>query len=115
MPEATYLAWLDMRGVGLGDDPAAVLLDRGRVALTGGRPFGRGGLGHARVNLACSVEVLTEAVERMVDAVAAHVGAGGPGRQRLSQRGPRPPTSAPRPRCGPPSRGPHSSAKQAAA
>lgn len=72
-PEATYLAWLDMRGLGLGDDPAAVLLDRGRVALSPGRPFGRGGLGHARVNLACSVEVLTQAVERVALAVAAHL------------------------------------------
>ena len=71
-PEATYLAWLDLRGVGLGPDPAEILLALGRVALTAGRPFGRGGLGHARVNLACSHEVLTEAVERMARAVAAH-------------------------------------------
>ena len=25
-PEATYLAWLDLRGVGLGPDPAEILL-----------------------------------------------------------------------------------------
>jgi len=74
IPEATYLAWLDLRGVGLGPDPAVVLLKRGKVALRAGRPFGRGGLGHARVNLACSQEVLTEAVDRMAAAVAAHAG-----------------------------------------
>ena len=73
-PEATYLAWLDFRGVGLGPDPAEVLLEHGRVALRAGRPFGRGGIGHARINLACSREVLTEAVDRMVVAVAAHTG-----------------------------------------
>jgi cystathionine beta-lyase len=72
VPEATYLAWLDLRGVGLGPDPAEVLLRHGRVALQAGRPFGRGGLGHARLNLACSEEVLTEAVDRMAGAVAAH-------------------------------------------
>ena len=68
-------------GVGLGQDPAEVLLERGRVALHAGRPFGRGGIGHARLNLACSQEVLTEAVDRMAVAVAAHAeskdGAGG--------------------------------------
>ena len=71
-PQATYLAWLDLRGVGLGPDPAEVLLKQGRVALNEGRTFGRGGIGHARVNLACSQEVLTEAVDRMAAAVAAH-------------------------------------------
>ncbi len=71
-PQATYLAWLDLRPLGLGDDPADVLRAHGRVALTAGRPFGRGGLGHARVNLACSREVLTEAVVRMTSAVAIH-------------------------------------------
>ena len=72
IPAATYLAWLDLRGVGLGQDPAEVLLEHGRVALQAGRPFGRGGVGHARVNLACSREVLTEVVDRMATAVAAH-------------------------------------------
>ncbi|WP_042382088.1 MalY/PatB family protein [Streptacidiphilus melanogenes] len=61
----TYLAWLDCRNAGLGDDPAAVFLARGRVALTGGLPFGTGGAGHARFNLATSPERITEAVRRM--------------------------------------------------
>ena len=42
------------------------------MALNEGRTFGRGGIGHARLNLACSEEVLTEAVDRMAAAVAAH-------------------------------------------
>ena len=71
-PAATYLAWLDFRGVGLGPDPAEVLLEHGRVALHAGRQFGRGGIGHARINLACSREVLTEAVDRMALAIATH-------------------------------------------
>ncbi|WP_228390104.1 MalY/PatB family protein [Streptomyces smaragdinus] len=64
-PEGTYLAWLDCRELGLGDDPAAVFLERGRVALSGGLPFGSGGAGHVRLNLAASPEVLREAVRRM--------------------------------------------------
>ncbi|MGW5618526.1 MalY/PatB family protein [Streptomyces sp. NPDC003877] len=67
--DATYLAWLDCRGLGLGDDPAEVFLRRGRVALTSGPPFGTGGAGHARLNLAASPEVLTEAVRRMAAAL----------------------------------------------
>ncbi|CAL9667727.1 Putative cystathionine beta-lyase [Streptomyces sp. enrichment culture] len=63
--EATYLAWLDCRTLGLGDDPAEVFLDRGRVALSSGLPFGSGGAGHVRLNLATSPELLTEAVRRM--------------------------------------------------
>jgi cystathionine beta-lyase len=67
--EATYLAWLDCRALGLGDDPAAVFLERGRVALSPGVPFGTGGAGHARLNLAASPEVITEAVRRMASAL----------------------------------------------
>ncbi|MFI9417289.1 MalY/PatB family protein [Streptomyces werraensis] len=75
--DATYLAWLDCRGLGLGDDPAQVFLGRGRVALTSGPPFGTGGAGHARLNLATSPEVLTEAVRRMAAAVRAAGGGRG--------------------------------------
>ncbi|MFF7872539.1 MalY/PatB family protein [Streptomyces qaidamensis] len=67
--DATYLAWLDCRALGLGDDPADVFLHRGRVALSSGLPFGTGGTGHARLNLAASQEVLTEAVRRMATAL----------------------------------------------
>ncbi|WP_329189899.1 MalY/PatB family protein [Actinacidiphila glaucinigra] len=65
----TYLAWLDCRKLGLGDDPAAAFLARGRVALSAGSEFGTGGEGHARLNLATTPEVLTEAVRRMAKAV----------------------------------------------
>ncbi|MGW7540214.1 MalY/PatB family protein [Streptomyces sp. NPDC054770] len=68
--EATYLAWLDCRALGLGDDPAEVFLERGRVAVNSGIPFGTGGAGHVRFNLATSPEVITEAVRRMAAALA---------------------------------------------
>lgn len=67
--EATYLAWLDCRALGLGHDPADVFLERGRVALNSGIPFGTGGAGHVRLNLATSPEVITEAVRRMAAAL----------------------------------------------
>ncbi|MCD7438174.1 aminotransferase class I/II-fold pyridoxal phosphate-dependent enzyme [Streptomyces lincolnensis] len=68
-PEATYLAWLDCRPLGLGDDPAAVFLHGGRVALNPGPDFGTGGAGHVRLNLATSPENVEEAVRRMTTAL----------------------------------------------
>ena len=64
-PHAGFLAWLDLRGLGWGDDPSARILEQARVALVSGPNFGPGGAGHARLNLACSPEVLTEAIERI--------------------------------------------------
>ncbi len=70
MPEGTYLAWLDCTALGLGDDPAEAFREKGRVALNSGPEFGTGGAGHARLNLATTPEILTEAVRRMAATVA---------------------------------------------
>lgn len=68
--EATYLAWLDCRALGL-TDPAAIFRRRGRVALSPGHAYDREhGAGWARLNLATSPEVLTEAVRRMASALS---------------------------------------------
>ena len=66
-PSASYLAWLDFRAAGWGDDPSVRAL-AGGVALNPGPTFGVQGAGFARLNLACSAEVLTEAVERLARA-----------------------------------------------
>jgi cystathionine beta-lyase len=63
-PEASYLAWLDLRDLGWGDDPSGRALELG-VALNPGPSFGREGEGFARLNFACSPEVLVEAVDRL--------------------------------------------------
>jgi cystathionine beta-lyase len=67
-PQASYLAWLDCRELGWGDDPAVHALDSARVALNRGLDFGSQGAGFARLNFACSPEVLTEAVQRLAAA-----------------------------------------------
>jgi cystathionine beta-lyase len=67
-PEASFLAWLDCRDLGLGDDPAAVFLDKGRVALGHGPDFGAEGHGFARLNMGTSPELLEEVVRRMASA-----------------------------------------------
>jgi cysteine-S-conjugate beta-lyase len=68
-PQAGYLAWLDCRALGLGDDPARTFLKRGRVALSRGPDFGSGGAGFARLNIGTSGELLREAVRRMQSSV----------------------------------------------
>jgi len=70
MPEATYLAWLDCTALGLGDDPAAVFLTRGKVGLNSGATFGAGGAGHVRLNFATRPDLLEEGVRRMASAVS---------------------------------------------
>jgi cystathionine beta-lyase len=69
VPESTYLAWLDLRPLGLGDSPAATLLERGRVAVSEGTMFGELGAGHVRLNFATSPEILREAVDRIAGCI----------------------------------------------
>ena len=66
-PAAGYLAWLDCRALGLGDDPSAAFLERGRVALRAAVRYG--GNGFARLNFATSPELMREAVARMTQAL----------------------------------------------
>jgi cysteine-S-conjugate beta-lyase len=68
-PQASFLAWLDCRALGLGDDPAAQFLARGQVALTSGPDFGSQGRGFARLNIGTSPELVSEAIRRIAAAV----------------------------------------------
>lgn len=71
--EATYLAWLDLRGYGHAD-PAALALARGRVKLAPGHDYQPGLEGHVRLNIATSAERLTEGVRRLAAALDAPTG-----------------------------------------
>ena len=66
-PEATYLAWMDARGLGL-HDPAKFFEDHG-VGLSDGVPFGAP-RGFLRLNFGCPRAQLERALERMAGAVA---------------------------------------------
>jgi len=63
-PAATYLAWLDCRALGVGDDPSQTFAQRG-VRLSEGPNFGPEGKGHARLNFATSSAVVREIIARM--------------------------------------------------
>lgn len=69
-PEGTYLAWLDCRGIGKGDEAADFFNQQAGVAVNDGAGCGRAGRGHVRLNLATSHAILSETIERMGDALA---------------------------------------------
>ena len=62
-PESTYLAWLDMRGAGLGESPQRTLLDQARVALSDGADFGWPGF--VRLNFGTPTAQLQQALARL--------------------------------------------------
>lgn len=69
-PEATYLAWLDLRAFDLGPDPSRTLLERAAVALNPGTDFGGNGEGFVRLNFATSAPILDEIIDRLVGALS---------------------------------------------
>lgn len=68
MPEGTYIAWLDVSRLGLGDDPATVLRERSGLAVTDGKACGAVGAGHVRVILATPRPIIEQIVDRLVQA-----------------------------------------------
>ena len=68
-PEATFLAWLDCRELGLQSSPYDFFLESAKVALSDGRDFGGPGIGHVRLNFGTSKEILSEILERMSQAL----------------------------------------------
>lgn len=70
IPRSSYLAWLDMSDLNMGTDPASVLLERGKVAMSSGRSFGTHTAQFVRLNFATSRFILEEAVDRMVVAIS---------------------------------------------
>jgi cystathionine beta-lyase len=69
-PEGTYLAWLDCRQANIPGHPHEFFLEKARVALNDGAAFGQGGEGFVRLNFGCPRSTLTEALDRMRDALA---------------------------------------------
>ena len=70
-PEATYLAWLDCRALGL--DKARLedlMLNQAGLYLDEGYIFGEEGAGFERINVACPRAILEDAMHRLANAVA---------------------------------------------
>jgi cystathionine beta-lyase len=69
-PEATYLVWLDFRGLALKQDEIKrIILNEAKVALDPGHIFGREGRGFQRINIACPRSVLEQGLLRIEKAL----------------------------------------------
>lgn len=69
-PEGTYLGWLDFRKVlPKAEDLNNLLVNKAKVALNNGISFGENGEGFARINLGCPRSILTDALNRIKNAL----------------------------------------------
>lgn len=71
MPEGTYLAWVDCRGLNMSDKELVEFFEKKcGLVFNEGTSFGDTGSGFVRVNVACPRSYVEEAVRRIRDAVA---------------------------------------------
>ncbi len=68
LPQATYLAWIDLNGLRV-SDPAALLREEAKVATTPGAEHGAGGEGFVRFNFASPTELIDEAIQKVIRTV----------------------------------------------
>lgn len=69
IPDNSYLAWLDLEALKLGEDPSITLLEKGRVAFNAGHTFGKQCSQYVRLNFATSPSIITEAIHRIARAI----------------------------------------------
>ena len=69
VPEATYLAWLDCRGIKQPGSAFQFFLDQARIAFSAGETFDPDCAGFVRLNFATSIPILQEILDRFVAAI----------------------------------------------
>ena len=68
--EATYLAWLDCRGMGLSDSALREwFIKEAKLGLNAGISFGKEGSGHMRLNFAVSTQMMQQVVSQLKGAL----------------------------------------------
>ncbi len=69
-PEATFLVWLDCRGLGMDDEALnRFFMVKARLGLSRGDMFGPGGSGFMRMNIGCPKATLQRALDSLRQAV----------------------------------------------
>jgi cystathionine beta-lyase len=72
LPEATYLAWLDCRALGLQSPTAfTFFLEKAKIGFSPGENFEPAATQFVRMNFATSRQILDEILGRMIGAVRA--------------------------------------------
>ncbi len=69
MPEATFYFWVRVPGGMSSESFAAMLIQKAHIVATPGSGFGPSGEGYVRLTLCAPEERLTEAGERIVEAL----------------------------------------------
>ena len=69
IPQNSYLAWLDVESLQLGENPSVTLIEKGRVAFNPGYAFGKQCHQYVRLNFATSPEIITEAIDRIARSI----------------------------------------------
>ena len=65
-PQASFLVWLDCRGMRLSQDELMRFFsDKARLLLSNGAMYGQGGEGFVRMNIGCSRKIVKEALVRI--------------------------------------------------
>ncbi|WP_166245211.1 MalY/PatB family protein [Paenibacillus turpanensis] len=68
-PEGTYLLWVNCRGLGRSvPELKELMFKQAKVAFSEGSVFGEEGVGHLRINMACTRATLKEALDRFIGA-----------------------------------------------
>ena len=65
IPESTYLAWIDISCLGLGDNASDLLIENNKVAFNPGTEFGAQFGAYIRFNFATSPEIIEEGIKRL--------------------------------------------------
>ena len=65
IPQNSYLAWIDVESLNLGEDPSLALVEKAKVAFNSGHTFGKQCDQYVRLNFATSPEIITEAIDRI--------------------------------------------------
>lgn len=72
VPDATYLVWLDCRGLGMSNEELRdFMIHKAGIGLNEGYTFGRSLNGYMRLNAACPRATLQKALKQLKDAVDA--------------------------------------------
>jgi cystathionine beta-lyase len=69
IPQASYLGWLDLEALNLGENPSEKLLEKGKVAFNSGQSFSKQCSQYVRLNFATSPTIIAEAIDRIVKIV----------------------------------------------
>jgi cystathionine beta-lyase len=74
VPEGTYLAWIDLRGLGIDsaermDELQTLLVEKYRVAIMRGDTYGPEGNGYIRLNVGCPRSKVDQGLDALIGAL----------------------------------------------